>query len=212
MKDEQKMINPVGGNGEYEYIIAIGISTGGPKLLNHILPQLDKELSATYIVVQHMPPGFTKPLADRLNAISKVEVKEAEDGEKLKKGTVYIAPAGQQLKIVNPRLPQVRLTDEPAYKGHRPSANVMIRSLAELSHSKKKFMAIILTGMGSDGQEGVMELKQKQKCIVIAQDQKSSTVYGMPKAIVEAGLADYVGNAKEILEIINRIVRCNHGC
>ncbi len=196
---------------EYEYIIAMGISTGGPKLLNQLLPQLDVELSATYVIVQHMPPGFTKPLADRLNNVSSLQVKEAENGEKLKKGVVYIAPGGRQLQITNQSEPQILLTDEEPYKGHRPSVNVMLNSLATLSSSKKSIITVIMTGMGTDGLEGVTKLKEIQNCIVIAQDQQTSTVYGMPKAIVSAGFADYVVPAGEINQIIKKIVGGNHG-
>ncbi len=196
---------------EYEYIIAMGISTGGPKLLNQLLAEFEEELSATYVIVQHMPPGFTKPLADRLNKISKVHVKEAEDGEKLKRGVVYIAPGGKQLQIVNASFPQIRLSDEDPYQGHKPSVNVMLHSLAALDLNKKSIITVIMTGMGTDGLEGVTHLRQVHNCIVIAQDQESSTVYGMPKAVVNAGVADYVVPANEINQTIKKIVGDSHG-
>jgi two-component system chemotaxis response regulator CheB len=196
---------------DYEYIIAIGISTGGPKLLNQLLTTLEAEWPATYMIVQHMPPGFTKPLATRLNTISPLEVKEAENGEKLKKGFVYIAPGGKQLQVVNESTPEVRVTDGDPYKGHRPSVNVMLNSLASLNLKNRQVIAIIMTGMGSDGLEGVENLKSTHKCTVIAQDKDTCTVYGMPKAIVNAGFADYVVPADEIKQTIQRIVGDNHG-
>ncbi|ADZ84142.1 MULTISPECIES: CheB methylesterase domain-containing protein [Cellulosilyticum] len=196
---------------QYEYIIAMGISTGGPKLLSQIIPTLEQNLSATYLIVQHMPQGFTKNLAARLNSLSALEVKEAEHEEVLKRGTVYIAPGGKQLKIINGLRPQINITDDLPYKGHKPSVNIMMSSLAELKSCSKKMIAVIMTGMGSDGLEGVSDLKRTYPCEVIAQDQASSTVYGMPKAIANAGLADYIASAENITQIIKRIVGDNHG-
>ena len=158
-----------------------------------------------------MPSGFTKSLADRLNTISKVIVKEAEDGDILQKGTVYIAPGGRQLKIVNGRSPQIKLTDEPQYNGHRPAVNVMMKSLAGIDKCHKKMLAVIMTGMGNDGLEGVTELKKVYGCKVIAQDQDTSTVYGMPKAIVNAGLADVIAPAGKIIQNIEKIVGDRYG-
>ncbi|MBP3889192.1 MAG: chemotaxis protein CheB [Cellulosilyticum sp.] len=197
--------------GQYEYIIAMGISTGGPKLLSQIIKSLDEELSATYIIVQHMPVGFTKNLAERLNLLTKLTVKEAEEGEQLKRGVVYIAPGGHQLKIINALKPQIQLTDELPYKGHKPSVNVMLLSLSEIKNCTKKMVAIIMTGMGCDGLEGVTELKKKYACKVIAQDQPSSTVFGMPKAIINAGLADYIVSGESISQKIKEIVGDRHG-
>lgn len=196
---------------EYEYIIAMGISTGGPKLLNQLLPKIDEELSAAYVIVQHMPPGFTKPLAERLNNVCGLQVKEAENGERLRRGVVYIAPGGKQLEMTKPSSPQILLTDEAPYKGHRPSVNVMLNSLAQLELKNTRIVVIIMTGMGTDGLEGVTQLKEKGNCIIVAQDKESSVVYGMPKAVVNAGLADYIVPAEEIHQIIKRIVGDNHG-
>lgn len=194
------------GKESYAYIVAIGISTGGPKLLSTLIPMFNANLSATYVIVQHMPSGFTKSLAERLNTLSAVTVKEAEDGEILKRGYVYIAPGGYQLKVIKGSKPQIKIVDEPPYSGHKPSVNVMLNSLSELQSCESKMLAIIMTGMGSDGQEGVQKLKSITFCKVIAQDETSSTVYGMPKAIVSAGLADYVLPANDIPKMIEKIV------
>ena len=196
---------------QYEYIIAMGISTGGPKLLSQIIKSLDEDLSATYIIVQHMPVGFTKNLAERLNSLTKLTVKEAEEGEYLKRGVVYIAPGGHQLKIINGLKPQIQLTDELPYKGHKPSVNVMLLSLSSIRNCTKKMVTVIMTGMGCDGLEGVTELKKAYSCQVIAQDQPSSTVFGMPKAIINAGLADYIVSGEFISKKIKEIVGDRHG-
>lgn len=210
----QRIVNEVYFASEkpYDYIIAMGISTGGPKLLSQVIKTLDEDISATYIIVQHMPVGFTKNLAERLNTLTQLTVKEAEAGEYLKRGFVYIAPGGYQLKIINGLKPQIELTDELPYKGHKPSVNVMLLSLAHLEKCMKKMIAVIMTGMGCDGLEGVIELKKTYSCKVIAQDQSSSTVFGMPKAIINAGLADCIVSGDNISQKIKEIVGDSHGC
>lgn len=207
---EQSMISSE-ADKQYEYIVAMGISTGGPKLLSHLIHSLDEGLSATYVIIQHMPAGFTKNLAERLNSLTKLQVKEAVDGEYLKRGVIYIAPGGYQLKIVNSMRPQIKLTDELPYKGHKPSVNVMLTALANLKSCSKKMIAVIMTGMGSDGLEGVTELKKKYGCKVIAQDQISSTVFGMPKAVINAGLADFIVGGANISQKIKEIVGEHYG-
>lgn len=210
----QRIVNELYSASEkpYEYIIAMGISTGGPKLLSQVIKTLDEDISATYIIVQHMPAGFTKNLAERLNTLTQLTVKEAEAGEYLKRGVAYIAPGGYQLKIINGLKPQIELTDELPYKGHKPSVNVMLLSLAHLEKCMKKMIPVIMTGMGCDGLEGVIELKKTYPCKVIAQDQSSSTVFGMPKAIINAGLADFIVSGDNISQKIKEIVGDKHGC
>ena len=211
MEHNSKHIFHSENDGQYMYIVAMGISTGGPKLLGRLIEALDENLSATYVIVQHMPVGFTRNLAERLNALTKLTVKEAEEGDCLKKGVVYIAPGGYQLKIVNGKKPQIQLTDELPYKGHKPSVNKMLLSLSELRGYTRKMVAVIMTGMGCDGLEGVTVLKQVYDCQVIAQDQQSSTVFGMPKAIINAGLADYIVAGENISQKIKEIVGDSHG-
>ncbi len=196
---------------EYEYIVAMGISTGGPKLLSQIIQGLDETISATYIIVQHMPVGFTKTLAERLNTMTNLIVKEAMHGDVLKRGEIYIAPGGKQLKVSNTNKPYIVITDDAPYKGHKPSVNVMMNALAEISVTHKKYIAIIMTGMGSDGLEGVMNLKKSQRCQVIAQNEATCTVYGMPKAIINAGLADYICPSHEITKMIKKIAGDRNG-
>ncbi|MGL4736968.1 MAG: CheB methylesterase domain-containing protein [Cellulosilyticaceae bacterium] len=194
------------GDASYQYIIAIGISTGGPKALNALMSQFDRDLPATYIIVQHMPSGFTKSLAQRLDSLSGLEIKEAEQGDILVKGKAFVAPGGKQLKIVtHSRGYEVSLTEEEPYKGHRPSVNVMLNSLAQLS-TDKKMIAVIMTGMGSDGLEGVSNLVKAKQTTVIAQDEASCVVYGMPKAIVNAHLAEYVVPLEQIASTIIKVM------
>lgn len=197
---------------KFETLVVMGISTGGPKLLSEVIKGLDPKLSAAYIIVQHMPSGFTKSLAERLDSLTELHVKEAEHGEYLEHGTVYIAPGGFQLRVVNALKPHISLSDEMTYKGHKPAVNLMLLSISELVQFKKQLIVAIMTGMGCDGLEGVEALKKTHLCTVIAQDEASSTVYGMPKAIVNAGLADYIVSGAMVSQKIKEIVGDHHGC
>ena len=126
---------------------------------------------------------------------------------------VYIAPGGKQLKVLGEKNPYIHISDEKPYKGLKPSINVMIKSISELKECSKKIIIAIMTGMGSDGVEGVQELKgSNNQCKVIAQDEESCTIYGMPKSIIDAGLADYVVSDDYIVEIIKKIVGDRNGC
>ena len=184
-------------------IVAIGTSTGGPPALQAIIPLLPKNLPVPVTIVQHMPAAFTKSLADRLDSISQISVKEAEDGEKLQAGQVYIAPGGKHMIIKN-RISyhELVLSDEPANTLHRPAVDVMVKSVAEGYGSA--VLGVILTGMGSDGLEGMRLVKQKGGA-VFAQNEESCVVYGMPRAVVENQLADKVvpldNMAREIINM-----------
>jgi len=185
--------------------ISLGISTGGPFTLQRILPMLSKNLPVPIFIVQHMPPKFTKSLADRLNGLCQLEVKEAESGESVRPGVIYIAPGGMHMKIksngINNLL--VNITKEPSDTLHRPSVDVMMNSVNEFYG--KYNLGVIMTGMGKDGLEGIKNLKSLGG-YSIAQNEETSVVYGMPKAIVDAGLADVVLPAEKISELINRVV------
>lgn len=182
--------------------VAMGISTGGPMSLQKIIPKLSKNLPCPVLVVQHMPPKFTKSLAERLNSLSEIEVKEAENNETIKKGVVYIAQGGYHMKFnKNNGAINVNITEEPSETLHRPSVDVMIKSA--LSIYGGKTLGVIMTGMGKDGVEGVKDLKDLGgSCIV--QDEASCVVYGMPKAIVDNGLADVIAPLEKISDVINR--------
>lgn len=199
------MIGANNQSRDYKYIVAIGTSTGGPRALTKVLSDLNPNLPAAYVVVQHMPEGYTKALATRLNTLSGLTVKEGEQGEELKRGTVYIAPGSKHLKLSHGTKTQLILTDEEPYKGHKPSVNVMLQSLYNLSASKE-IIVVIMTGMGSDGLEGISFIKKQRNVQVIAQDEQTSIVYGMPKSIVQAGLNDYVVPLEEIAKTIEKIM------
>ncbi len=184
-------------------LIALASSTGGPKSLQSVIPYLPANMDAPMILVQHMPAGFTKSMAQRLDELSKVHVKEAEDGDLLKKGWVYIAPGGKHMTIkASPDgLHRVVLNDDPPISGLRPCADVMYQSL-----EKSRFdhiTCVVLTGMGSDGTKGINGLKKAGRRIyTISQDKDSCVVYGMPKAIAESGASDEVVSLDKVAESI----------
>ena len=183
-------------------VVAIGTSTGGPPALQAIIPLLPKNLPVPVTVVQHMPPTFTKSLAERLDSLSQVSVKEAENGEPLKAGMVYIAPGGKHMTIKSRATGnEILLSDEPSTTLHRPAVDIMVKSVAETYGSN--VLGVILTGMGSDGLEGMRLVKQKGGS-VYAQSESSCVVYGMPRVVVESSLADKVVSLDNMaVEIVN---------
>lgn len=187
--------------------VIIGTSTGGPRALQSVLTQLPADLDAPLLIVQHMPPGFTKSLADRLNGLSEIIVKEAEDGEPIVNGTAYIAPGGKHLKVKKVGTSYFVHLDvvEAPRAGHRPSVDVLLESAAELP--ELNYLTVIMTGMGYDGKVGMELLKKNKKTITIAESAKSSVVYGMPKAIIDAGMADEIEDVQDISKAILRILK-----
>jgi two-component system chemotaxis response regulator CheB len=188
-------------------IVAIGTSTGGPKALQQVIPLIPGNIPAAFVIVQHMPPGFTKSLAARLNSMSELIVKEAEDGDKITAGCVYIAPGGYHITFEKGRGNVnliIRLNQEEPVGGHRPSVNVMMDSLSKTG--LKNIIGVIMTGMGADGCEGLKKLKKINKALVIAQDEKSCVVYGMPKAAVQAGVVDRITPLNTISHEIIKLV------
>lgn len=185
--------------------VAIGISTGGPLSLQKILPVISDKIQIPIFIVQHMPPKFTKSLADRLNSMSKLNVKEAENGEKVENGTVYIAPGGYHMTITKNGFTSshISISEEPSYTLHRPSVDVMMNSV--INTYGKYTLGVIMTGMGKDGFEAIKNLKSMGG-YSIAQDEQTCIVYGMPKAIVDAGFADNILPLEKIPEIINKVV------
>lgn len=187
-------------------LVALACSTGGPKALQSVIPYLDRNMDAPMVLVQHMPTGFTKSMADRLNELSKVHVKEAEENDVLRKGCVYVAPGGYHLEVVPLKdgNHKIHLSDAPAIGGLRPCANVMYKSLKRSTYDE--ITCVVLTGMGADGTEGIRELNKAKPIYVISQDAPSCVVYGMPKAVVEAGLSDEVATLTDIPKrIINHV-------
>ncbi len=189
-------------------IVAIASSTGGPKALQEVIPRLPANLKAPVLLVQHMPKGFTVSLASRLNDLSELKVAEAKEGETLMNGHVYIAPGGMHLKAgKNAGTMKVHLTDEPSREGVKPCANYMYESL--IGSGYDEVVCVVLTGMGSDGTAGIVELKKKQKIKVIAQNEETCTVYGMPRSIVDGGLADDVVPLSQVADqIIKNVGVC----
>ncbi len=173
-------------------IVAIGISTGGPNALAQMMPMLPGDLGVPIVIVQHMPPVFTKSLANSLNAKCAISVKEAQDGETLQANVAYIAPGGKQMKLVasadgTNRI--IKITNDPAENSCKPSADYLFRSVAD--YYVGRVTAVIMTGMGLDGTKGLEVLKHKG-ALVIGQNEASCVVYGMPKAPAELGLTDIV--------------------
>lgn len=184
-------------------LVAVGASTGGPPALQTILTRLPADFPAPLVVVQHMPPAFTGPFAQRLDSVCALTVREAGHGQELRSGEALIAPGGKHLTLQRrgTRV-QVVLADEPAQTLHRPSADVMMTSAA--TTYRQRCLGVILTGMGHDGQEGMAAIKRVQGR-TLAQDEASCVVYGMPRAVVEAGLADAVVDLDDMARIIGRL-------
>ena len=177
-------------------LAVIGASTGGPAALENILTKLPASCSIPIILVQHMPAAFTQAFADRLDRLCNVKVREAADGDELKAGTVYIAPGGRQTYVRGRgQANYLDIGDAPPQFHYKPSVDITFNSVA--NKFRGKILAIVMTGMGSDGCVGAQQLKQKG-ATVWAQDEASSVVYGMPMAVINAKLADNVLSVDEI--------------
>lgn len=182
-------------------IVALASSTGGPKALQAVIPRLPKNLKAPVVVVQHMPAGFTASLAERLDSLSEVTVKEAAEGDVLEPGTVYIAKGGKHLNILSMATKYtIHYTDEPSREGVKPCANYMYESLSDSRYDQ--IVCVVMTGMGADGTQGIKNLKIKKKTHVIVQEASTCAVYGMPKSAVQAGLADQTVPLEQIAQEI----------
>lgn len=182
-------------------VVAIACSTGGPKALQSVIPRLPAELAAPVLIVQHMPKGFTQSLAERLNSLSKISVKEAVEGDVLENGKVYIAQGGKHMNVVMKGAKgSIHYTDEPPREGVKPCANYMYESLKSSNYSQ--VVCVVLTGMGADGTKGIVNLETAKKIHVIAQDEGSSTVYGMPKSIAATGLVNQVVDLDDVAQEI----------
>ncbi len=173
--------------GSAPRVCVIGISTGGPAALSEVIPALPSDLRLAIVIVQHMPAGFTATLADRLNAVSRVTVREAQMGDRPVAGTVLIAPGDRHLEFDDRGL--VMLTDGPMVNGCRPAADVTMMSAARVY--VRRCLAIVMTGMGKDGAAGALAIKRADGK-TLAQDKETSVIYGMPKAAVDLGAIDEV--------------------
>ncbi|MDF2986655.1 MAG: chemotaxis response regulator containing a CheY-like receiver domain and a methylesterase domain [Eubacterium sp.] len=202
-KSKENEYSPTVKNSKVlKYIIAIGTSTGGPKALQSVIPFLPGDIPAAVLIVQHMPPGFTNSLAERLNSKSELIVKEASHKEKILAGHVYIAPGDSHLLIetaLNGDI-MINLDKSPPVSGHRPSVDVMMNSLS--ATGLKNIIGVIMTGMGADGSIGIKRLKDINNSYIIAQDEESSVVFGMPKMAIQTGAVDKIVSLDKISEEI----------
>ncbi|RJX27309.1 MAG: chemotaxis response regulator protein-glutamate methylesterase [Desulfurivibrio sp.] len=185
-------------------VVAIGVSTGGPNALAEVIPKLPAAFRVPVLIVQHMPPVFTKALADSLNQKSALHVVEARDEEQLLPGNVYLAPGARQMKVVKKAAGEfLQLTDDPPENHCRPSVDYLFRSVAAVYGNRA--LGVIMTGMGSDGVKG-LQLMKRQGAQVIAQDEASCVVFGMPMEAIKAGVADVIMPLQQIAaEISSRI-------
>ena len=183
VKKTAKKKVPKSGRGSGGLAV-IASSTGGPRALQSVIPYFPKDFPLPLVVVQHMPAGFTKSLAARLNEISNLDVKEAEDGDCLKKGTVYIAQGGKQCEVIE--------------GGLKPCADIFFESL--VSCSVEHIVCGVLTGMGSDGCKGIRALKKSKDIQVVAQNEDTCVVYGMPRGVVQAGIGNEVVPLEDVAD------------
>lgn len=190
-------------------VVGVGVSTGGPKALNLLLPALPADFPVPILVVQHMPPKFTQSLAESLDKVCALRVAEARDGDAVARGRILIAPGGLHMKVVAAEQGSVvRLTEDPPECSCRPSVDYLFRSLAEVHGGR--VLGVVLTGMGEDGWLGSRAIHAAGGR-VLAQDEASSTVYGMPRGPIEAGVATSVG-LSAMAEAMGQVVRgvpCN---
>ena len=185
--------------------VAIGASTGGPRALQEVLSKLPGGLTTAFLVAVHLPRAFTGAVAERLNGLCNLGVKEAEHGEKVRPGQILLSPGGSQTKIRRKGLMDfyVHIDDEPKSALYKPCVDVCMTSVAECYPGRS--MGVILTGMGHDGREGMRLIKEKGGK-TLAQNEETCTVYGMPKAVIDAGLADKIAPLELIAaEIVNMI-------
>lgn len=187
-------------------LVVLGTSTGGPKALQTVLTALPSDFPAPILIVQHMPAGFTKSLAQRLDSLCAIHVTEATDGEWIQPGTAYIAPGGFHLEVVQVSGGglKTRLQQEEPRGGHRPSVDVLFESASRLTNVDK--WAIIMTGMGNDGTKGLGRMREAGRVISIVEDESTCVVFGMPRAAIQAGLADNIVPLDRIAETLCKLL------
>lgn len=189
---------------ENKDIILIGASTGGPNAIESIITKFTRELNVAVLIVQHMPSGFTKSFAERLNKKCTLDVLEASDGIRIEKNKIYIAPGGYHMVVREPGI--ISLTkDEPIW-GVRPAVDKLFISASSVYGNR--IISVVLTGMGKDGAEGTVVIKMN-KGITISQDEDSSVIYGMPKCAYETGCVDYVIPLNDIAFKIKELIKKN---
>ncbi|WP_353855740.1 chemotaxis response regulator protein-glutamate methylesterase [Bacillus sp. Bos-x628] len=188
-------------SGSLRKIISIGTSTGGPRALQRVVTKLPKDIEAPILIVQHMPAGFTASLATRLDHLSQITIKEAENGDIAKNGVAYIAPGGMNMSLHEQGTSLViKLSPEDTDSRHKPSVNYLFESISNIKGYEK--IAVIMTGMGSDGTEGVKKMVASGHTKVIAEKEESCVVFGMPKSVIKAGLANETRHVDDIAHAI----------
>ena len=185
-------------------ILAVGVSTGGPNALAEFVPALGRRFPVPIVIVQHMPPLFTRLLAERLAVVSGIVCKEGFEGAVLKPGELWIAPGGMHMEVEKSGTTyRLRLTEDPPENSCRPAVDVLFRSVAKAYGSKT--IAVVLTGMGQDGMRGAEHIRAAGGQILV-QDEASSVVWGMPGAVANAGLAEKILPLKELAaEVVSRV-------
>lgn len=192
-KEEDKVITELAKKHRHKLtgnrIVAIASSTGGPKALQAVIPRIPADINAPVVIVQHMPVGFTKTLADRLDGMSEMDVKEAEEGDELLCGHAYLSRGGKHMNVISKGgRHYIHYSDEPAREGVKPCANYTYESLIDCEYDEA--VCVVMTGMGADGTEGIRNLGSKKKIHVITQEKDTCAVYGMPKSVDQEGLSD----------------------
>lgn len=191
---------------ELSKLVVIGISTGGPNALKTVLPKLPGNLGVPILIVQHMPPVFTKSLADSLNKKCALEVVEGQDGQEIRPNVITIAPGGRHMRVAlsaNRAKKIIQLSDDPMENGCRPAVDYLFRSVSQVYD--RRVTAVIMTGMGADGKLG-MRLLKRNGATTIAQDERSCVVYGMPKEVIESGVVDIIAPLNNIAQEICKTV------
>jgi two-component system chemotaxis response regulator CheB len=197
---EEKILDTLDWDSD-EGVVIIGSSTGGPKALSYIIPEIPKDFLLPIVVVQHMPPGFTASLSKRLNERSYLLVSEAKENKVPKPGEVWIAPGGVHLVFDVEK--KMKYDNSPPHLGVRPAVDITLMSAVEVWG--KNVIGVILTGMGTDGSKGCRKVKQAGGKVIV-QDKQTSVVYGMPKKVVETGLADRVCSLGQIAGMLYQSV------
>ena len=206
-KKEPAIINPLRECGQIE-VCAIGISTGGPNALREVFSKIAPDFEVPILVVQHMPAGFTKEFAASLDRICPLEVKEAQDGDIVKKGRILIAPGDYHIYVEKKSLATiVRLSQDEQRNGHRPSADVLFESVAQVY--KNNALGVIMTGMGRDGASALAKMR-KEGAWTLGQDEKTSIVYGMPKVAWELGAVQKQVSLENMAGEISSLVHQHH--
>ncbi|MFC4617363.1 CheB methylesterase domain-containing protein [Camelliibacillus cellulosilyticus] len=186
-------------------LLCIGASTGGPRALQAVITELPEDLPMPVIIVQHLPEAFTHTLASRLDRLTKLNVRVAAEREALRSGTVYIAPGGKDMRVKTDRTGlRVSLDETRGVQGAKPSFDVLLQSLNGLPY---RTVIVVLTGMGSDGSKGIIQLRETGSTYVIAESEETAVIYGMPKSAIATGCVDEILPLHDIASAIVRQIR-----